>query len=386
MGYAGPMKPHPLDEDLALIRQTCQRFAREQIAPFAYEWEEAEAFPRALYGQAAAAGILGAGFPEALGGSGSDPLAPLVAAEALLEGGSTGVVVGLQSLGIALPPILNLGDDEQKQRFVPSAIAGEKITALAITEPGAGSDVAGVRTRAVRDGERYILDGSKLFITSGMRADRVTVLARTGDDPHGGLTFFVVERGMPGFTASRALKKTGWRASDTAELAFDAVRVPAANRIGPEGSGFVALMQSFVGERLALAFMGHATAEIALRDAIAYAREREAFGRPIGKFQVTKHKLAHMATRVLASRTLNYALAERMRRGESPAAEVAMAKNFACDVAMEVTYEAVQIHGGMGYMRETRVERLSRDARLLPIGGGTTEVMNELIARWGLGL
>ncbi len=380
------MKPHPLDEDLALVRQTCARFAREQIAPFAYEWEEAEAFPRALYGQAAAAGILGAGFPEALGGSGADPLGPLVAAEALIEGGSTGVVAGLQSLGIALPPIVKLGTPEQIERFVPPVLAGERIAALAITEPGAGSDVAGVRTRAVRDGERYILDGSKLFITSGMRADVVTVLARTGDDRHGGLTFFVVERGMPGFTASRALKKTGWRASDTAELGFDGVRVPAANRVGEEGSGFVALMQNFVGERLALAFMGHATAEVALRDALAYAREREAFGRPIGKFQVTKHKLARMATQVLASRTLNYALAERMRAGESPTAEVAMAKNFAAEVAMAVTYEAVQIFGGMGYMRESRVERLARDARLLPIGGGTTEVMNELIGRWGLGL
>lgn len=380
------MKPHPLDDDLALVRQTCARFAREQIAPFAYEWEEAEAFPRALYGQAAAAGILGAGFPEALGGSGTDPLAPLVAAEALIEGGSTGVVAGLQSLGIALPPILKLGTPEQIERFVPPVLAGERIAALAITEPGAGSDVAGVRTRAARDGERYILDGSKLFITSGMRADVVTVLARTSDDRHGGLTFFVVERGMPGFTASRALKKTGWRASDTAELSFDGVRVPAANRVGEEGSGFVALMQNFVGERLALAFMGHATAEIALRDALAYAREREAFGRPIGKFQVTKHKLARMATQVLASRTLNYALAERMRAGESPTAEVAMAKNFAAEVAMAVTYEAVQIFGGMGYMRESRVERLARDARLLPIGGGTTEVMNELIGRWGLGL
>lgn len=380
------MKAHPLDDDLALVRQTCQRFAREHIAPFAFEWEEAECFPRALYAKAAAAGILGAGLPEEHGGSGRDVLAPLVAAEALLEGGSTGVVAGLQSLGIALPPILNLGTPDQQQRFVPPVIAGQRIAALAITEPGTGSDVAGVRTRAVRDGERYVLDGAKLFITSGMRADQITVLARTGDDPHGGLTFFVVERGMPGFSASRSLRKTGWRASDTAELHFDGVRVPADHRIGPEGSGFVALMQSFVGERLALAFMGHATAEIALRDAMAYAREREAFGRPIAKFQVTKHKLARMATRTLASRTLNYALAERMRRGESPSAEVAMAKNFAAEVAMEVTYEAVQIFGGMGYMRETRVERLARDARLLPIGGGTTEVMNELIARWGLGL
>ncbi|MCB9544202.1 MAG: acyl-CoA dehydrogenase family protein [Myxococcales bacterium] len=380
------MKPHPVDAELTLFRETCLRFARERIEPHVVAWEEAEGFPRSLYGEAAKAGILGAGFPEALGGSGGDALFALVAAEALISAGSTGVVAGLQSLGIALPVILRLGDAAQQARFVPPVLAGERVAALAITEPGTGSDVAAIRTRARRDGDRYVLDGSKLFITSGMRADQVTVLARTGEDPHGGLTFFVVERGMAGFSASRALKKTGWRASDTAELSFDGVVVPASHRIGPEGSGFVALMQSFVGERLALAFYGHATAEVALRDALAYARERVAFGRPIAKFQVTKHKLAEMATQVVACRTLNYAVAEKVRRGEAPVGEVAMAKNFAAEVAMAVTYAAVQLFGGMGYMRETRVERLSRDARLLPIGGGTTEVMNELIGKWALGL
>jgi acyl-CoA dehydrogenase len=380
------MKNQPVDETLTLIRETCLRFAREKIEPFAYEWEEAELFPRELYTEAAHAGILGAGVPEEYGGIGGGFMASLIAAEALLTGGSTGVVVGLGSMGIALPPIVNLGTEVQKQRFIPSVVSGEKISALGITEPGAGSDVAGIRTKAVRDGDDYILNGTKLFITSGVRADLVTVLARTGPDPHQGLTFFVVEKGMPGFSASRSLKKTGWRASDTAELSFVDVRVPVANRIGDEGSGFIALMQGFVSERIYLAFLGHATAQIALNDALAYVKEREAFGRPISKFQVTRHKLAKMATQVLASRTLNYALAQRMEAGESPVAEVAMAKNFAAEVAMEVTYEAVQLFGGMGYMRETRVERLSRDARLLPIGGGTSEVMNDLVARWHLGL
>jgi len=231
-----------------------------------------------------------------------------------------------------------------------------------------------------------VLNGSKLFITSGVRADLVTVLARTGEDPHGGLTFFVVERDMPGYSVSRSLKKTGWRCSDTAELGFDDVRVPLSHRIGDEGSGFVALMNNFQNERLALAFFGHAHAEVALRDALAYAKQREAFGRPIAKFQVTKHKLARMATQTLAARELDYAVAARVRRGEQIPHEVSMAKNFAAEVAIEVCHEAVQIFGGMGYMRETRVERLSRDARLLPIGGGTTEVNNEIIARWGLGL
>jgi acyl-CoA dehydrogenase len=244
--------------------------------------------------------------------------------------------------------------------------------------------VAGIKTRAEREGDTYILNGSKLFITSGVRADLVTVLARTSADPHAGLTFFVVEKGMTGFRASKPLKKTGWWASDTAELYFDNVRVPLANRIGDEGSGFVAVMQNFISERLALAFYGHATAEIALEEAIAYARERQAFGKPLSGFQVTRHKLAQMATQVEACKAFNYSLAEQVRRGEKPVAEVAMAKNFSAQVAMDVCYEAVQIFGGMGYMRETKVERLSRDARLLPIGGGTSEIMNEVIARWRL--
>jgi acyl-CoA dehydrogenase len=373
------------DESHILFRKTCRRFAEEKIAPSVVEWEEAGAFPRELYQEAARAGVLGASFPEELGGGGGDMLHSLVGLEGLLWGGSSGVVAGLHSLGIALPPILFLGSDEQKRRFVPPVLAGEKIAALAITEPGTGSDVAGIATRAVRDGSDYLLSGAKLFITSGVRADNVTVLARTGPEKHGGLTFFVVERGMEGFSVSRALKKTGWWASDTAELAFDEVRVPEANRLGDEGSGFVSLMQNFQQERLALAFYGHATAEILLHDALAYAKERTAFGRPLVGFQVIRHKLAHMATEVEAARALSYDVAFRVRDGEYLVKETSMAKNFAAAVAQELAYEAVQILGGMGFMRETRVERLSRDARLLPIGGGTSEIMNEIIAK-SLGL
>ena len=342
----------------ALFRDLCARFTREHLTPHAFEWEEAELFPAEVYRMAGALGVLAAGFPEAYGGAGVDPLMPLVGLEAMMRCGSTGVVAGLGSHNIALPPVLILGDEAQRQRFVPPVLRGERIAALAITEPGCGSDVAGLRTRAVRDGDHYVLDGTKLYITSGVRADQVSVLARTGPDPHGGLTFFVVERGMPGFSASRALKKTGWRASDTAELVFEGCRVPVSHRIGDEGSGFIALMQNFQSERLALAFMGHAI----------------------------RHKLAEMATQVAAARTLSWSCARRVAAGEVDVAAVSMAKNFAAQVAVDVCHEAVQIHGGMGYMRETRVERLSRDARLLAIGGGTTEVMNELIARWGLGL
>ncbi len=375
----------PLEESHELFRQTVLRFAKEKIAPFAHEWEEAGTFPRELYKEAAAAGVLGVSYPTELGGGGGDLLHSLIMTEAMLTGGSSGVVASVGSLGIALPPIMFLGTPEQKQRFVPPALAGETIWALGITEPGTGSDVAGIKTRGEKDGKDYVLHGSKLFITSGVRADFVTVLARTGPDKHGGLTFFVVERGMKGFSVSRALKKTGWWASDTAELAFDGVRVPEENRIGEEGSGFTSLMRNFQQERLALAFYGHGTAQIVLEDAIAYAKERHAFGRPLAGFQVTRHKLAQMATKVEAARALDYSVALRVRDGEYLVKETSMAKNFSAQVAQEVCYEAVQILGGMGYMRETRVERLSRDARILPIGGGTSEIMNEIIAK-GLGL
>ncbi|MCO4743448.1 MAG: acyl-CoA dehydrogenase family protein [Proteobacteria bacterium] len=373
------------DDSHDAFRDVCRRFAREQIAPHATEWEEAGAFPRELYALAAKAGVLAPNWPEAYGGGGGDVFHGIVAGEELQRGGSTGTVVGLGSLGIALPPILNLGTDAQRQRFMPPVLAGEQIAALAITEPGTGSDVAGVRTRAVRDGDDYLISGAKTFITSGVRADLLTVLARTSDDPHQGLTFFVVERDMPGFSVSRALKKTGWWASDTAELAFDEVRVPVANRIGPEGSGFLALMQNFEAERLMLAVNGHALAECAFDEALAYAKQREAFGRTISRFQAIRHKLADMATQINSSKALTYASAARMQAGKPAMIEVAQAKNHAAAVARDVCWEAVQIFGGMGYMRESPVERLARDARLLPIGGGTNEIMREIIAK-GLGV
>lgn len=374
-----------LDESHEMHRQSCLRFAKEEIEPHSVEWEEAGSFPVELYRKAGRAGLLGVTFPEAYGGAGGDLLHAFVTTEALLTGGSSGVVAGLGSLGIALPPIVILGSEDQKQRFLPPVLAGERIAALAISEPGAGSDVAGIKTRAERRGDHYVLSGAKLYITSGVRADFVTVLARTGADAHAGLTFFVVEKGMAGFSVSRALKKTGWWASDTAELCFEDVHVPIENRLGDEGSGFVALMRNFQGERLGLAVFGHATAEIVLGDAIEYAKQRDVFGRKLVGFQVTRHKLAHMATLVAAAKTFNYSLAQRVMQGEYLVTETSMAKNFSSKVAQDVCYEAVQILGGMGYMRETRVERLSRDARLLPIGGGTSEIMNEIIAK-GLGL
>lgn len=374
-----------LDDSHRAFREAARRFAQDAIEPNAYDWEEAELFDRALYGQAAEAGLLGPSFPEEYGGGGGDVFHALVSTEALLAAGCTGAAVGLGSLEIALPPILTLGSEEQKRRFVPPVLRGERIAALAISEPGAGSDVAGVRCLARREGEGYRLNGSKLYVTSGVRADQVTVLARTGADPHGGLSFFVVERDWEGYSVSRALKKTGWRASDTAELSFADVFVPDSHRLGEEGSGFACLMQTFLGERLYLAAQGYALAQAAWREAVAYAREREAFGRKLTGFQVIRHKLADMAARTLSAKTLTYQCAAQARAGTCSPAQVAMVKNEAARAAEWVCREAVQVFGGMGYMRETKVERLSRDARLLAIGGGTSEIMNEIASK-GLGL
>ena len=370
-----------LDDTHTMLRDSCRRFADKEIAPYAAQWEEAGIFPRELYAKAAEAGVLGVGFPEEYGGCGGGNVHMMMAIEGLMRGGSTGVTVGLGSLGIALPAIVQGKDPSQIDRFVRPTLAGETIAALAITEPGTGSDVAAVRTRAVRDGDHYVVNGAKMFITSGVRADFITTLVRTGEDPHGGLTFLVIERDMPGVSVSRALQKTGWCASDTAELAFDDVRVPVANRVGPDGGGFVTLMRNFQTERLALAAYGYATAQLALDASRRYVRERKAFGRPIAGFQVTRHKLADMATRTLAATALTYQVAAALDRGHYLVAEVSMAKNLCAETAVAVTYDAVQLHGGMGYMRETLVERLSRDARLLPIGGGTQEIMKEIIAK-----
>jgi acyl-CoA dehydrogenase len=374
-----------LNETHRMVRETAKKFATNEIAPHADEWEEAGEFPVELYQKAGDAGILQIGFPEEVGGAGGGAMEMIMVVEGLMYGGSTGVSVGLGSHGIALPPIVNSGDQALIDAFVRPTLAGEKISALGITEPNTGSDVSAVRTRAERDGDHYVVNGAKMFITSGVRADFITTLVRTGDDPHGGLSFLVIESERDGVTASRSLKKTGWWASDTAELSFQDVRVPVDNLVGDEGTGFVTLMQNFQNERLALAAYGYATAQIAYEEAMRYVQEREAFGRPIAKFQVTRHKLADMYTKILAAKTMTYQVANAMDRGVYAVSEVSAAKNFCAEVAMEVTYEAVQLHGGMGYMRETLVERLSRDARLLPIGGGTQEIMKEIIAR-NLGL
>ncbi|WP_130927102.1 acyl-CoA dehydrogenase family protein [Pseudomonas sp. Sample_14] len=370
------------DPSHQLVRDSVRRFVEREILPDIDQWEEAESFPRELYLKAGAAGILGIGYPEALGGSHEgDLFAKVAASEELMRCGSGGLVAGLGSLDIGLPPIVKWARPEVRERVVPLVLSGEKISALAVTEPGGGSDVANLQTRAVRDGDCYRVSGSKTFITSGVRADFYTVAVRTGAPGFGGISLLLIEKGTPGFSVGRQLKKMGWWASDTAELFFDDCRVPVGNLIGGENMGFACIMGNFQSERLALALMANMTAQLALEESLKWAREREAFGKPIGKFQVIKHRLAEMATALEVSREFTYRQAAKMAAGHSVIKEISMAKNFATDTSDRITTEAVQILGGLGYMREGLVERLYRDNRILSIGGGTREVMNEIISK-----
>ncbi|AMQ82103.1 acyl-CoA dehydrogenase family protein [Pseudomonas glycinae] len=370
------------DPSHQLVRDSVRRFVEREILPDIDAWEEAENFPRELYLKAGAAGILGIGYPEALGGSHEgDLFAKIAASEELMRCGSGGLVAGLGSLDIGLPPIVKWARPEVRDRVVPQVLSGEKISALAVTEPGGGSDVANLQTRAVRDGDHYRVSGSKTFITSGVRADYYTVAVRTGAPGFGGISLLLIEKGTPGFTVGRQLKKMGWWASDTAELFFDDCRVPVGNLIGAQNMGFACIMGNFQSERLALALMANMTAQLALEESVKWAKEREAFGKPIGKFQVIKHRLAEMATSLEVSREFTYRQAAKMAAGQSVIKEISMAKNFATDTSDRITNEAVQILGGLGYMRESLVERVYRDNRILSIGGGTREVMNEIISK-----
>ncbi len=369
------------DDTHIALKQSVDRWVADTVRPHAAQWEADKLFPRELYKKAGDAGILGVGYPEEYGGAGGDIFHGLIIGEAMIRGGSAGTAAGLASHSIAIPPILALGSEAQKQRYIPPVLAGDQIACLGISEPGAGSDVASTRTTAVRDGDHYIVNGAKTFITSGCRADFATVLVRTSEDRHSGLTLLVIERGTPGFSTGQPLEKMGWAASDTGELFFEDCRVPVENRLSEEGSGFIGVMVNFVAERLYLACSCVAIAQLALDESLKYVQQREAFGKTLAGFQVTRHKLAQMATRTEAARAFVSTIAERHRKGEDVTCEVAMAKNVAVDACSFVADAAVQLHGGMGYMRESLVERLYRDARLYPIGGGTSEIMRELISK-----
>lgn len=383
--------------DRKALTELAAEFARREILPNVDAWEDAGALPRELHQKAGEAGLLGLGYPEEYGGGGSHLDVMAVEEALILQGVPTGVLASLFTHGIAIPSILRHGTEEQKDRFVRPALTGEKIASLAVTEPGGGSDVASLRTTAVRDGDHYIVNGSKTFITSGTRADFVTTAVRTGapgsfDERgreltgHRGLSLLVIEKGTPGFTVSRKLDKMGWLSSDTAELSFADARVPAANLIGQENRGFRMIMEQFQGERLSIALQCVAVARRCLDLTIEWARNRETFGAPLSSRQVVRHKIAEMARQTRVAHSYVWSTAERWDNGEEVSTEVSMAKNTAVYAAEHVVHEAVQIHGGMGYMRESEVERHYRDIRIMGIGGGTSEIMNEIIAARVIGI
>jgi acyl-CoA dehydrogenase len=364
------------------LRETTRRFVDKEVRPHLDEWERAGELPRELHRKAGELGLLGVAFPEAAGGGGGDVIDAMTVTEEIhYAGGSGGLVAGLFTSGIALPHIAQAGDERQLDRWVRPTLAGAKIGSLAVTEPDGGSDVASVRTTAKRDGDHYIVNGAKTFITSGCRADFVTTVVRTGDSGAHGLSLLVVEKGTPGFTVTRKLDKMGWLCSDTAELSYVDVKVPAENLVGREGEGFAQVATHFVTERLALAVQAYATAQRALDLTVEWCRMRETFGRPLISRQVVQHKLTEMARRVDVARTYARQVAVRYAAGEAMVAEACFAKNTAVEAGEWVVNEAVQLHGGLGYMRESEVERHYRDIRILGIGGGTTEILTGLAAK-----
>ncbi|MEU4777963.1 acyl-CoA dehydrogenase family protein [Micromonospora sp. NPDC023633] len=368
------------------LRELTRAFVTREVLPHLDDWERAGEVPRELHATAAKLGLLGIGFPEAVGGSGGDLLDSIIVTEEIIRsGGSSGLIAALFTHGIALPHIVASGDAELIDRYVRPTLAGTMIGALAITEPDGGSDVASIRTHARRDGDHYVVNGSKTYITSGVRADFVTTAVCTLPPGTGALTLLVIDKGTPGFTVGRRLEKLGWHCSDTAELSFVDARVPVANRVGAEDTAFLAIMQNFAAERLSLATQAYATAQRSVELAVRWCRDRSTFGRPLASRQLVRHRLAEMHTRAEAARAYVHQVAARVAAGEPVVTEVAMAKNVAVAACAEVVDQSLQLHGGYGYLRDAEVERHYRDARILGIGGGTTEIMNEIIAK-GMGL
>jgi acyl-CoA dehydrogenase len=362
------------------FRDVVRRFVDKEIAPYAHAWDEAGEFPRELYRRAAELGLLGLGFPEEFGGSPADRFMWIVVVQELARAGAGGISASLFSHSIGAPPIVRAARPEVKARVLPEILSGEKISALAITEPSGGSDVAQLRTTARREGNVYVLNGQKAFITSGMRADYITAAVRTGGAGASGISLILVEGDRPGLSRTR-LDKMGWWASDTAMLYFDDCRVPAENLIGPEGDAFKIIMQNFNDERLTMAAGATAFARVCLDEAIAYARERQTFGRALTQHQVIRHKLVDMAQRVAASQAMLELLAWRLDQNDNPVAEICMLKNQATQTMAFCASEAVQIFGGAGYIRGAKVERIYREVKVNAIGGGTEEIMKDLASR-----
>ena len=361
-------------------RDVVRRFVEREIEPYAHQWDEAGEFPRTLYAKAAEIGLLGLGFPEEYGGVPADQFMKIVVSQELARAGAGGVNASLMSHTIGSPPIARAARPEIKARVLPEVLSGRKISALAITEPSGGSDVASLRTRARRDGEHYVVNGEKTFITSGVRADYLTVAVRTGGEGAGGVSLLLIDGDAPGLSRTK-LKKMGWWASDTATLHFDDCRVPVTNLIGEEGQGFRLIMQNFNSERMGMAASCTAYARTCVEEAIAYAKERKTFGKPIAQHQVIRHKIVDMAQKVAASQAMLEMLAWRLEQGENPVAEICMMKNQATQTMAFCASEAVQIFGGAGFMRGVKVERIYREVKVNAIGGGTEEIMKDLASR-----
>ncbi len=364
------------------LRESITKFALKELAPHAEEWEETT-FPDSVFRRMGELGFLGLDKPEQYGGQGGDYFSALVLGEAIANANCGGLAMGVAvQTDMAMPPILAFGTEEQKQQWAVPAIKGEKILCLGITEPDAGSDVKGIKTRAVRDGDEFVINGSKTYITNGHRADVIVLVTKTDTDAgYDGFTLFLVPMDSPGVIREKKLQKMGMHASDTALLAFQDVRVPASTMLGEEGKGFYKIMWELQGERMIGAAGSVAGAQKCFDITLQYAKEREAFGKAIGHFQVIRHKFAEMATKLEAARQLVYMTAWRFANGEYPVREISMAKLYASRIACEVADECIQIHGGAGYMKEYNVERVWRDMRLNRIGAGTDEIMLEVIGR-----
>ncbi|MCT6734688.1 acyl-CoA dehydrogenase family protein [Rhodococcus qingshengii] len=369
-------------ERLAL-RETVRGFVNQEILPHLTQWERDGEIPRELHRKAGALGLLGASAPESAGGEGGDAVDSIVICEEMHQAGASGgLFASLFTCGIAVPHLIAAGNEEQIEKWVKPTLRGDKIGSLAITEPGGGSDVGHLTTTAKRDGDHYVVNGAKTFITSGVRADFVVTAVRTGGPGAGGVSLLVIEKGTPGFTVSRKLEKMGWRASDTAELSFVDARVPVENLVGAENSGFAQIAQAFVSERVALAAQAYASAERCLELTLEWCRARETFGRPLISRQAVQNTVTEMARKIDVAKVYTHSVIERYMAGDGDLiAEVCFAKNTAVETGEWVANQAVQLFGGLGYMQESEVERQYRDMRILGIGGGTTEILTGLAAK-----
>ncbi len=383
---AGPSShPSPyFSEEHELLRAQVRRFVETEVKPNAKAWEEDGCVPRLVLRRMGSLGFFGIRYPTRYGGSEMDTVASAVFAEELGRSTFGGVAItALVHTDMASVHVFNAGSEAQKDKWMPPIISGDVITAIAVTEPDAGSDVKGIRTTARRDGDGYVLDGAKMFITNGVHANLYCVAARTGRSgpPSQSVTMFLVEKGTPGFSVSRALDKHGWRSSDTAELRFEGCRIPAENRLGEEGRGFYAIMRNFQNERTVIGSMAMGEAQAAIELTLDYVRTRKAFGAPLWAKQAIRQRLAMLASKVEAGRQFVYHAAWLDAQGLDATKEVSMVKAYCGELVNEVMYDCLQFHGGMGFMRESTIERMARDARVQAIGGGATEVMLEEVAK-----